>query len=193
MSYVMTPPWVAKRRMMVMATKRGRGRQGHDHSGGFPMGPASMRGGRPKIGRGDVRVAILHLLSEKPMHGYQIMQELSDRTDGMWKPSPGSVYPTLAQLEDEELVAPHQRNGKNVFALTDSGRQAVDGLDAPPPWERFGEASADGVFGLREAGFKAGAAAMQVARSGSERQIERTKDVLEEARRQIYQILAEDE
>jgi DNA-binding PadR family transcriptional regulator len=159
-----------------------------------PDGPfGGPFGGRPKAGRGDVRIAILHLLSEEPMHGHQIMQELSDRTDGLWKPSPGSVYPTLQQLEDEGLVQAVESDGKNVFNLTSSGRTQIESTEVAPPWERFGSEADDGLVSLRETGFMVGAAVMQVARAGSDAQVAKTKMVLEEARKRIYQILAEDD
>ncbi|MGI9529787.1 MAG: PadR family transcriptional regulator [Acidimicrobiia bacterium] len=157
------------------------------------MAPGTFFGGKPKVGRGDVRVAILHLLAEEPMHGYQIIQEISDRTDGVWQPSPGSVYPTLQQLEDEGLVAADERAGKNVFALTAEGSEASQALDAPPPWERMGSNVDGELLSLREAGFQVGGAVMQVARAGSRDQVDRTIAILNDARKKIYQILAEDD
>ena len=157
------------------------------------MGPGPFFAGKPKVSRGDVRIAILHLLSEEPMHGYQMIQEIAERTDGVWNPSPGSVYPTLQQLEDEGLVRAEQREGKNVFTLTDDGAVAVEGLTDVPPWERMGPGVSDSLITLREAGFQVGAAVMQIARAGSESQTTRAIDVLGEARRKIYQILAEDD
>ena len=77
------------------------------------MGFAQFPSGKPRVSRGDVRIAILRLLAEEPMHGYQIIQEITDRTDGVWQPSPGSIYPTLQQLEDEGLVRAEQSDGKN--------------------------------------------------------------------------------
>ena len=199
MTYTMTPPWIIKRQIMAMSTSkhrrghhRGRGRRG-----GFPMAPdgpfGGPFGGRPKVSRGDVRTAILYLLDEEPMHGYQIMQELSDRTDGLWKLSPGSVYPTLQQLEDEGLVRAEQSEGKNIFQLTEEGKELVESSEAAPPWERFGAEANDGLIDLRETGFQVGAAVMQVARAGSDAQIAKAKVILEDTRRKIYQILAEDE
>ncbi len=192
MSYAMTPPWVAKRHMMAMAARRGR-RGWSNEWGGFPMGPGPFYGGRPKVSRGDVRAAILHLLAEAPMHGYQIMQELTERTDGIWQPSPGSIYPTLQQLEDEGLVKADEQDGKKTYTLTDDGRAKVESDQGVPPWERFSSDTHEGFHALREVGFQVGAAVMQVARAGSEAQVAKTKEILEEARRKIYQILAEDD
>jgi len=157
------------------------------------MGSGPFFAGRPKVSRGDVRVAILHLLAETPMHGYQIMQELAERTGGIWQPSPGSVYPTLQQLEDEGLVLPDQQGGKKIYALTDEGRGKVESEEAAPPWERFGTDTRDGLLDLRDIGFQVGAAIMQVARAGSESQVGKAKEILEDARRRIYQVLAEDD
>ncbi len=161
--------------------------------GDFPMGPGPFFPGKPKVGRGDVRIAILHLLSEEPMHGYQIIQEISERTDGVWNPSPGSVYPTLQQLEDEGLVRSEQRDGKNVFALTDEGTGALDGVDSTPPWERMSGGMNDALLDLRESGFQVGAAVMQIARAGSDAQAKKAVEVLDDTRRKIYAILAEDD
>ena len=105
------------------------GRHRRRHRGGF--GPEYAFGRR--AGRGDIRAAILALLAEQPMHGYQIIQELAERTGGVWRPSPGSVYPTLQQLEDEELVREAASDsGKRVYELTDAGREQA--ASAPAPW-----------------------------------------------------------
>jgi DNA-binding PadR family transcriptional regulator len=170
--------------MMSRGRSRGRGRQW-----GYGMGSGPFPG-RPKVSRGDVRSAILHLLAEEPMHGYQIMSELSARTDGIWQASPGSIYPTLNQLEDEDLVRAEKRDGKKVFALTEEGRALVESDEQGPPWERFSSSYSSGLMALRDAGFQLGAAVMQVARAGSDDQAQRAREVLEEAKRRIYEILA---
>ena len=190
MSYAAAPPWVMQRRMAYM-TKRGHHRGRHGRRGGYPMGKGQFFAGRPRVSRGDVRIAILRLLTEEPMHGYQIIQELGSRTDGVWQPSPGSIYPTLQQLENEGLVRSEQQEGKNVFHLTEDGRAVVDEDTAPPPWERMGSDVEDDLLTLREAGFAVGAAVMQVARAGTSEQVARATGVLDEARRKLYQILAE--
>jgi DNA-binding PadR family transcriptional regulator len=173
---------------MVGNRGRGRGRQW-----GYGMGSGAFFPGRPKVSRGDVRSAILHLLAEEPMHGYQIMTELSARTDGIWRPSPGSIYPTLNQLEDEDLVLAEEREGKKVYALTDAGRAIVEADEVGPPWESFSSPYSGGLMALREAGFQLGAAVMQVARAGSDDQAARARVILEEAKRRIYEILAEED
>lgn len=189
----MAPPWVVKRRVAYMTRKGRRGWGHHGHRGGNPMGKGQFFSGRPRVSRGEVRIAILKLLAEEPMHGYQIIQEISDRTDGVWEPSPGSIYPTLQQLEDEGLVRSEQRDGKNVFDLTDEGRSVVEGDTTAPPWERMGANVEGDLVNLRDAAFQVGAAVMQVARTGTEAQVEEAKTILDEARKKLYRILAEDE
>src|SRR3954469_9912376 len=115
-----------------------RGRRHRHWAGGF--GPGFGPGG-PRARRGDVRAAILALLAEEPRNGYQLMQEIGERTQGVWRPSPGAVYPALAQLEDEGLVRAEEVDGGRVFTLTDTGRQHVeDNADAiGKPWEKVTE------------------------------------------------------
>lgn len=189
MSYAATPPFWVRKKLMRMAGHR---RHGYGR-GGFGMGGGPFFPGRPKVSRGDVRSAILHLLAEEPMHGYQIMSELSERTEGIWQPSPGSIYPTLNQLEDEDLVRADEMDGKKVYALTDDGRQAVETDDQAPPWERFSSPYSKGLMELRDAAFQAGAAVMQVARAGSEEQVAKTLEILEDAKRRIYEVLADEQ
>ena len=192
MSYAMTPPWVVSRRMMAMKAGRGRRGRGHGRRGGFPMGSEPFFPGRPKVSRGDVRIAILHLLAEEPMHGYQIIQELTERSGGMWRPSPGSIYPTLQLLSDEGLIEADEHDGKKVYQLTADGRTVVESAEDAPPWERFGAGFNDGLLGLRDVGFQVGAAVMEVGRSGTEAQIARARQILEQTRKDIYRILAGD-
>jgi len=116
---------------------RGRGRDGFGpgfgRGGGF--GPGHGRGGRTR--RGDVRAAILALLAEEPMHGYQIITELTERSGGVWRPSPGSVYPTLSALEDQGLVTADTSEGRRVFQLTPKdGPRRRRPATAPPPGRR---------------------------------------------------------
>src|SRR5881396_519230 len=91
---------------------------GHRHH--HPAGPGFGR--RRRMRRGDVRAALLVLLAEEPRNGYGLMQEIERRSDGVWRPSPGSVYPALALLEDEGLVRTTEEDGRKVFTLTDAGR-----------------------------------------------------------------------
>jgi DNA-binding PadR family transcriptional regulator len=142
-----------------------------------------------RAGRGDIRAAILSLLAEEPMHGYQIIQELAERTGGVWRPSPGSVYPTLQQLEDEELVretAPE--SGKRVYELTDAGRDQA--AATPAPWTAVSEESDDALVALRDLVHQVMAATRQVAHAGTAAQVEAAQQVLRDARRSLYRLLA---
>lgn len=189
MGYACPPPWALRLKMMAMAGARSG--WGSGPGTGFHMGHGPFFPGGPRAGRGDVRSAILHLLAEEPMHGYQIMQELNQRSGGAWRPSPGSIYPTLQQLEDEGLVRPEETEGKKIYTLTTEGRAELDAEDDAPPWEQFQTQSRSGFDALREVGFQLVAAVMQVARAGSEDQVEQARRVLEETRRKLYQILGE--
>ncbi len=155
----------------------------------------SHRGGGRRMRRGDVRTAVLTLLAEGPMHGYEVMHELEERSHGTWRPSPGSIYPTLQLLEDEGLVTGQERDGKRVYSLTDAGRKELEAraqrTGGVPPWELGRTDDAEGFAKLRVAVFQLGAAAMQVASTGSTDQVERAEGVVAEARRKLYQILAE--
>ena len=147
----------------------------------------------PRMGRGDVRAAVLALLAEKPMHGYQIIHEIEERSGGAWKPSPGSVYPTLQLLADEGLIGVEESNGRKTYSLTDEGRAVADAAgDKSAPWET-GSAREPGRHGaLPKAGIELAQAAAQVGRSGSPEQVEQAVGVLNEARRKLYAILAQD-
>ena len=101
---------------------------------GFGPGPRGPRGRGRKARRGDIRTAALLLLAEEPRNGYQIMQEVEERSGGVWSPSPGSVYPALAQLEDEGLIRSEEIDGRKLFALTDAG--AIPDSRARPPSDR---------------------------------------------------------
>jgi DNA-binding PadR family transcriptional regulator len=172
---------------------RGAWGPGRGFGGGFRMLWGDPRG--PRARRGDVRTAILALLAERPMHGYQVIQELESRSGGAWRVSPGSVYPTLQMLEEEGLIASQEVEGKRVYSLTDSGRaQAESQKEAgPAPWDEVAGAGDETGHNLREAAFKLTAATMQAARAGSKEQIDRTVAILNDARRRIYAILAEEE
>ena len=188
-------------------SRHGRGHGGHHHGHhhghrhgprggswlfgkGFP-GPGFGRG--PKVGRGDVREALLALLAERPMHGYQMISELTERSGGMWRPSPGSVYPVLSLLADEGLVRAEEADGRRVYHLTEAGRAHVEArAGEPKPWETAAAAADDGMAALHTLAFGVGAAVVQVAQAGTEAQIAAAKTVLAEARRSLYRILAGD-
>jgi len=151
-------------------------------------------GGGRRARRGDIRSAVLRLLSEGPMHGYQIIQELSNRSGGHWQPSPGSVDPTLQLLEDEGLISGSEVEGKRVYELTDKGRDAVKELaDTAAPWDQVAEGEAGSPRGQLRSGMgKLAAAVMQAAGSASDDQATRIVEILTDARKKIYTILAED-
>lgn len=167
---------------------------GFDPRGGFGFGPRGRRGG-PGHGRrgrrGDVRAAILTLLIERPMHGYEMIQEIGERSQGLWRPSPGSVYPTLQLLVDEGLIAASESDGsKKLFALTDDGRTAAEAV-ATPPWEQFVDDVEPGHASLRGAAGQLVGAVAQSAYTATEEQQQRIIDIVNNARREIYQILGE--
>ena len=159
--------------------------------GGFG-GPRGFRG-HGKARRGDIRTAALLLLSEEPRNGYALMQEIEQRSSGVWRPSPGSVYPALAQLEDEGLIRSEEVDGRKRFAITDAGREllAERSPDAPAPWDTLaGGVSQDvqELFGLMR---QVGVAGVQLMQTATESQIAEAKKVLIETRRAIYRILAD--
>jgi len=146
------------------------------------------RGRHGRAGRGDVRTAILKLLAEEPMHGYQLMQAVADRTSGGWRLSPGAVYPTIAQLEDEGLVQVSTEGGRKLVTLTDAGRAHVESLADVDPFAAFG---GDGErVDLRGAIGELMGAAGQLARVGDPEQLAAAATVLADARRSLYLILA---
>lgn len=146
-----------------------------------------------RMGRGDVRAAVLSLLSEQPMHGYQIIQEIEQRSGGAWKPSAGSVYPTLQMLADEGLIVAEEAGGRKTYALTEAGRDEVAATaDRPAPWEAPGQRDGGRVSALPKAGFELAQAVAQVGRTGSPAQVQQAVDILDEARRHIYALLAQD-
>lgn len=152
---------------------------------------ASMRG--PKARRGDVRTAILDVLSSQPMNGYQLIQQIADRSRGQWKPSPGSVYPTLQQLEDEGLVRTTQPDGRKAVELTDAGRRYVEANpdEIAATWRVFEDQVDEDTSDLKGTISQVAAAVWQVAISGTPRQQEQAKDVLADTRRQLYGLLAD--
>jgi len=158
-----------------------------------PPGPGfRRRGGAGRARRGDVRAAILALLQERPMHGYEIITELASRTEDAWRPSPGSVYPTLQLLEDEGLVSSVEAEGKRRFSLTEEGRTLAAARAGRAPWEDFAEGADPEAGRLREAGFQLAAAVGQVARAGSSAHRAQVAAILREATRRIYALLAEE-
>ncbi|WP_067458990.1 PadR family transcriptional regulator [Actinomadura macra] len=169
--------------------------------GGFAPGPPWARGRRggpwgrgPKARKGNVRAAILVLLAEEPRNGYQIIQEIHERSGGAWKPSPGAVYPALQQLADEGLIAGEEAGGRRTHHLTDEGRAYVQehADELAEPWAEMTPEYGEGVPELFKQAAQTGAAVMQIVHSGTPQQVAQAKDILTDARRSLYQILAED-
>jgi DNA-binding PadR family transcriptional regulator len=159
--------------------------------GGFAYGGPRGRGRKAR--RGDIRTAALLLVSEEPRNGYQIMQEVLERSGGVWRASPGSVYPALQQLEDEGLIRMEEHDGRKLYALTDEGRAFVEQRDAakPAPWDEMSGDVSDKAHELGKLMREVASAFVQVMRTGSEGQVARAREVLADTRRQLYRILAD--
>jgi DNA-binding PadR family transcriptional regulator len=208
----------------------GGGRRGSEWSGpwgSWQWGPPNRRNGPPpwlaglfglaqqeqargpRVRRGDVRVAILAVLAEGPLNGYQVIQEISDRTDGAWRPSPGSVYPTISQLEDEGLVEGDDERGRRTLELTETGRTflAEHADEVEQVWAPFarqreereeqeGRDTDDGDDGVDFANLRPELgrvmnAVWQIITTGTDEQRRAAIGALVEARRALYQILAD--
>ena len=171
--------------------------------GGFGFGPGFgggprggwRRGGPGRGGRGrrgDVRAAILVLLAERPMHGYEMIQQIAERSNGIWRPSPGSVYPTLQLLDDEGLITASEPEGsKKLYELTEEGRAAAEKVETPP-WDQIAEGVDPGHINLRAAVGQLFGAVAQAAHAANADQQQRIVDIVNNARREIYGILGED-
>lgn len=159
--------------------------------GDFPGGPPWTWGGR-RAGRGDIRAAILVLLAEKPSHGYQIIQELEARSNGAWRVSPGSVYPTLQQLEDEGLVRlVAGETERRVYELTESGKAEAEKLKGGrAPWDDAAGAVPNDLAELKDLVVGLGSATWQVVRANEPGQLAAAKDILRDARKRMYMLLA---
>lgn len=158
-----------------------------------PGGRGGRRGGGGRSRRGDVRAAILTLLTERSMHGYEMIQEIGERSQQLWKPSPGSVYPTLQLLVDEGLIVSTDAGGtKKLFELTDDGRAAAEKIETAP-WDEITEGADPNAVNLRTAVGQLMGAIAQSAHAGSAEQQQRILDIVNNARREVYQILGESE
>lgn len=161
--------------------------------GGPFGGPGRFPHGRGRRRRGDVRLALLRLLGEQPHNGYQLMQAIEERSQGMWRPSPGSVYPTLAQLEDEGLIRSVEAEGARQFEITDAGREYLDSRgEEPAPWEPVDAAADSPLAELGPLMIQIGKAVFQVASVGDRAQREQARELLAQTRRALYRILADD-
>ncbi|NUP66626.1 MAG: PadR family transcriptional regulator, partial [Nonomuraea sp.] len=174
-----------------------------DFGRGGPFGPGGPWGGHRgwgggrarKAKRGDVRAAILALLSEEPRNGYQIIQEIAERSEGGWKPSPGAVYPALQQLTDEGLVIAEENEGRKTFRLTDEGRAYIEAHadEVRAPWDEMRPDIDDNTADLWHIARQSAFAMMQVLQTGNDAQIREARKTLVETRRKLYQILADGE
>ena len=149
------------------------------------------RGG-PRARRGDVRAAILALLAEQPMHGYEMIKEIEERTQGAWTPSAGSIYPTLQMLEDEGLIRGEKSDGKRRFSLTETGTaEQKEKAGEETPWDAVRAGAAPEQIHLRDSVHKLHHAIGQVFHAADDGQQKRVRELLDETRRKIYAILAE--
>jgi DNA-binding PadR family transcriptional regulator len=182
--------------------ERGHGVEGHGRGHGrgarmrsMDMG-AGWGGGRRRMRRGDIRNAILLALGDGPANGYEVMGRLEERSGGIWRPSPGSVYPTLQMLEDEGLVRSTTGEGRRTFELTEAGTAAATEAHAArsgrAPWEQDDDGSDDRLRTLRRSMGQTFMAAKQVANAGDPAQVERSIEIIQRARKELYQVLAED-
>jgi DNA-binding PadR family transcriptional regulator len=197
---------------MYRRRTRRHARPGFPGRGGFPGGPGGppgphmfemwfgepgrrgMRG--PRARRGDVRAAALALLAEEPMNGYQIIQAIAERSDGVWRASPGSVYPALQQLEDEGLIrAEATDGGRRAYQLTDEGRSYVEAHpdEVRAPWDVVAGAVGDTAIEMRNLIGQVAMAAFQVVSAGTEGQVGQAREVLTDARKALYRLLAADD
>jgi len=150
----------------------------------------------PRVRRGDVRAAALALLAEEPRNGYQLIQEIAERSDGVWQPSPGSMYPALQQLEDEGLIqAETPEGGRKRYALTAEGRDyvAAHADEVRAPWDDVANSVGTDAIELRRLIAAVAAAAVQVTQVGTAAQVTQTQQILTDTRRKLYAILAADD
>ena len=160
-----------------------------------PPGPEGFFGrgpGGPRVKKGDVRAASLALLAEGPRNGYQIIQQIAVRSHGIWRPSPGSVYPALQQLEDEGLVDADEEGGRRVYHLTAEGRAHVDRHGSGEPWDEVAESVPEEMVDLHSLLGQVGMAMRQVAVAGTRAQVRDARKILINTRRALYRLLADD-
>jgi DNA-binding PadR family transcriptional regulator len=174
--------------LAYLADEEGFGRHGHGHGRG--------RGSRAR--KGDVRAAILDLFAEqgdRTWNGYQLIQEIPARTDGAWRPSAGSVYPSLQQLVEEGLIAPEGTGRRRVYTLTDEGRTYVEAHaeELRSSWDSAAGVTDEDAIEFRNLIRQVMMAVMEVRRAGSADQVTQARAVLAQARKSLYLILARDE
>jgi len=194
-------PWQGRESWCGSGHQAAGGRHGWRHgSRPFPFGGRGFSFGRfpfgrgPRARRGDIRAAILALLAEGPRNGYQIMQELEQRSRGVWRPSPGSVYPALQQLEDEGLIRDEATGSGRTFHLTEQGRAYVESHpdEVRSPWEELSSEADEPSLELLGSIRDIAMAVWQVSQAGTASQIAEAQKLLNETRRGLYRILAGD-
>ena len=185
-------PW-GRRQTRPVGFAEWPGGPGGPWRGWWPGPPGFPRG--PKASRGDVRAAILALLREGPCNGYQIMSEIEERSGGAWRPSPGAVYPALQQLADEGLVEAEESSGRRTFSLTEAGRRHIEENPdaARAAWESMATDNADEMPGLFAQAAQLAGSIVQMAHVGTPGQIRAAEALLEQTRREMYQILGRGE
>lgn len=146
--------------------------------------------GERRTRRGDIKYILLTLLAEQPQHGYELIKQLEARYGGFYRPSPGSVYPTLQLLEEGGYLTSEQIEGKRVYTITDSGRQLLADRDPIDLIDR--EDKSQQLMELKEAIADLGTAVMLVARSSNLERMSRVREMLNKVKREIYAILAEE-
>lgn len=168
---------------------------------GSPRGPGFGHGpwGRHHEGEGrrvrpgDIRAAVLALLGERPSNGYQLIQSIAERSGGRWQASPGSIYPTLQQLEDEGLIRATEKDGRKAFELTTEGRAELSqrGDETERLWAGGAQDHAP-AMALMQAISELADACRQLARAGQPKQLEEGRRLLQALKQGIYRLLAED-
>ncbi|MEV0383731.1 PadR family transcriptional regulator [Nonomuraea sp. NPDC050643] len=162
----------------------------------FPPGPPDpfmqWSATAPRIRRGDVRAALLAMLHEEPQNGYQMIQGIEERSRGVWRPSPGSVYPALQQLEDEGLVAGDESGGSRTYRLTELGREQAARHADDAPWIEVARTVPEDHHELRLLWAQLNEAFSHLIRTGGDRQVAEAKKLIRQTRKSIFQILAED-
>ena len=146
------------------------------------------------MGRGDVRPLLLTALLQGPAHGYEIIRRLEERSGGRWRPSAGSVYPTLQLLEEARTVTGRDESGKKVYELTETGRVEAQQAAAGKPlaaWDIDEDPVGSGRDDLRSAVGQLHLAARQVGEVGGDARVQRAVEIVNDARRKLYQLLAE--
>ena len=154
---------------------------------GFKFGRGGFRGEFRRMRRGDIKFHLLEILKDTPRHGYEIISELEKQSGG-YRPSPGSVYPTLQMLEEGGYLTSEQIDGKKVYTITETGLKLLEKRGAPPLEADPQMAQA---FEMQKALMKLGAAVMEGVRDGDEETIKKTSEIVNKARREVYAILAE--